>query len=280
MNTSSLTRRNFLGAASASAMMLALTACGGSGSGSEAAPASDDAAAFTLVKEGQLISVSDMECPPFSSYKEGTSDPEGFEIDMMAAVAEKLGLESVWLPKMDFDGIIPLIQQGGKADIGVANFTITDERAKLIDFTDPYYVANIGFVCRGNAEQTSTEDFNAKGIRVGAQGGTTGEAWALENLPNAEIVTMAPANAMLSVSGGGEGSDALDAMVADLPVVQGLISKSYPDLQILDEIATGDEFGIVVSKDNPGLTEALNGALAELEADGTMAALVEKWLAK
>ena len=76
----------------------------------------------------------------------------------------------------------------------------------------------------------------------------------------------------------GEGYDALDAMVADLPVVQGLISKSYPDLQILDEIATGDEFGIVVSKDNPELTAALNKALAELEEDGTIDALVEKWL--
>lgn len=272
-----ITRRSFIGAVSASAATIALAACGSGAAEGDAAPAEDGS--YTLVKEGQLISVSDMECPPFSSYKEGTSDPEGFEIDMMAAVAEKLGLESVWLPKMDFDGIIPLIQQGGKADIGVANFTITDERAKLIDFTDPYYVANIGFVCRGDATQTSTDDFNAAGIRIGAQGGTTGEAWAKENLPNAEIVTMAPANAMLSVQGGGEGSDALDAMVADLPVVQGLINKSYPDLQILDEIATGDEFGIVVSKDNPALTEALNGALAELQADGTMDSLVEKWLA-
>ena len=81
---------------------------------------------------------------------------------------------------------------------------------------------------------------------------------------------MAPANAMLSVQGGGEGSDALDAMVADLPVVTGLINKSYSDLKVLEEIATGDEFGIVVSKDNPELTKAINKALQELKADGTI----------
>lgn len=233
---------------------------------------------YTLVESGKIISVSDMECPPFSSYKDGTSEPEGFEIDLMAAVAEKMGLESVWLPKMDFDAIIPLIKQGGKADVGVANFTINDERKKEIDFTDPYYIANIGFVTKADTTATSSEDFNTPDTRVGAQAGTTGEAWAKENLPEATIVAMAPSTAMLSVQSSSEGSDALDAMVADLPVVTGLINKSYSDLAVLEEIATGDEFGIVVSKDNPALTAELNRVLGELKDDGTIDALVEKWL--
>jgi polar amino acid transport system substrate-binding protein len=235
-------------------------------------------AGYKLIKEGKLISVSDMECPPFSSYKDGTSEPEGFEIDLMAAVAEKMGLESVWLPKMDFDAIIPLIKQGGKADVGVANFTINDERKKEIDFTDPYYIANIGFVTKGDTTATSADDFNGPEFRIGAQSGTTGEAWVKENLPEATIVAMTPATAMLSVQSKTEGSDALDAMVADLPVVTGLINKTYSDLAVLEEIATGDEFGIVVSKDNPALTAELNRVLGELKDDGTIDALVEKWL--
>ena len=276
------------------AFALALTACGGSNNAAESA--TDEAEAtvaaeedlgeateegegnYTLVTSGKLISVSDMECPPFSSYKDGTSEPEGFEIDLMAAIAERMGLESEWLPKMDFDAIIPLIKQGGKADVGCANFTINDERKKEIDFTDPYYIANIGFVTKADTTATSSEDFNTPDTRVGAQAGTTGEAWAKENLPEATIVAMAPSTAMLSVQSSSEGSDALDAMVADLPVVTGLINKSYSDLQVLEEIATGDEFGIVVSKDNPELTKEINRVLAELQADGTIDQLVEKWL--
>lgn len=263
---------------------LVLAGCSGSPEAATTTDAAEEVAAeegastYTLVKDGKIISVSDMECPPFSSYKDGTSEPEGFEIDLMAAVAEKMGLESEWLPKMDFDAIIPLIKQGGKADVGVANFTINDERKQEIDFTDPYYVANIGFVTKADTTATSAEDFNKKGMRIGAQAGTTGEAWAKENLPNAEVVAMAPSTAMLSVQSAAEGSDALDAMVADLPVVTGLINKSYSDLKVLEEIATGDEFGIVVSKDNPELRAKLNEVLAELKEDGTIDALVEKWL--
>lgn len=244
-----------------------------------AATSADESGEYTLVQDGKLISVSDMECPPFSSYKDGTSEPEGFEVDLMKAVAEKLSLESEWLPKMDFDAIIPLIKQGGKADVGVANFTITDERKQEIDFTNPYYVANIGFVTKGDTTATSTDDFNKKGMRIGAQSGTTGEAWVKENLPDATVVAMIPSTAMLSVQSSGEGSDALNAMVCDLPVANSLIEKSYPDLKVFESIATGDEFGIVVSKDNPELTKAINQALLELEEDGTIEELMNKWLA-
>ncbi|MBR3326380.1 MAG: amino acid ABC transporter substrate-binding protein [Atopobiaceae bacterium] len=269
-------------------LAIALVGCGGAKKDEGSAAKTEDAAnttaastdaGYKLVESGKLISVSDMECPPFSSYKDGTSEPEGFEVDLMKAVAEKMGLESVWLPKMDFDAIIPLIKQGGKADVGVANFTITDERKQEIDFTDPYYVANIGFVTKADTEATSTDDFNTEGIRIGAQSGTTGEAWAKENLPNAEVVAMIPSTAMLSVQSSEEGSDSLNAMVCDLPVATSLIEKSYSDLKVLESIATGDEFGIVVSKDNPELTKALNKALAELKSDGTIDELMNKWLA-
>lgn len=267
------------------ALCLALVGCGGSDStaSSSASVSANDSAttqsgSYELVDSTKLISVSDMECPPFSSYKEGTSEPEGFEVDLMAAVAEKMGLESEWLPKMDFSAIIPLVKQGGKADIGVANFSITDERKREIDFTDPYYTANVAFVTKADTTATSTEDFNKEGIRVGAQDGTTGEAWVKENLPNATLVNMTSPNAMLSVRSAEEGSQALDAMVCDLPVAEGLIKSTYSDLKVFESIATGDEFGIVVSKDNPELTKKLNEVLAELKADGTIDALVEKWL--
>ena len=268
------------------ALCFALVGCGGSSNSSvdssNASSTSGSASAAssepTFITSGKIISVSDMECPPFSSYKEGTSEPEGFEVDLMKAVAEKMGLESEWLPKMDFSAIIPLIKQGGKADVGVANFTITDERKQEIDFTDPYYTANVAFVTKADTTAKSTEDFNQEGIRVGAQDGTTGEAWVKENLPKATLVNMTSPNAMLSVRSAGEGSQALDAMVCDLPVAEGLIKSTYSDLKVFESIATGDEFGIAVSKDNPALTKKLNEVLAELKKDGTIDQLVEKWL--
>lgn len=270
------------------ALALVLAGCGGS-AGTEAEnnanAASTEAAAtdsYTLVADGTLTCASDLECPPFSSYKAGTSEPEGFEVDLMAAVAEKMGLESAWVPKMDFDVLLNQVAEGTKFDVGVANITINDERKEIFDFTDPYYVANIAFVTNKSNAATSAEDFNQEGMRIGVQAGTTGEAWVKENLTNLsdnDIVRMIPSSAMLSVQTGSESEDALDAMVCDLPVANSLIAESYGDLQVLEEIPTGDAFGIAVSKKNPQLTEAINKALGELEADGTIDELVQKWLA-
>ena len=273
-----LTRRGFLGSIAAAGLGLTLTACGGSSSGSDSASSdaaedsAADASSYTLVKEGTLICVTDMAFPPFD-YLDDNNEPAGYEVEYMYAIGDYLGLAVEYLPPTKFDTIIPLVKQGGTVDCGPSCFTITDERKQEIDFTDPYLDSNQGVAVLKSAGVTSADDLNVEGKTIAVQSGTTGEMWAQENLPNATVVPLDdPVQAMA-----GMGSGLYDAVSADLPVMQYMCETAYTDCEVALEIPTGEQYGIVVSKDNPGLTAALNEAIASLAADGTTAALQEKW---
>ena len=271
-----LTRRNFV-AVSASTLGLALAACGGSGSADTATTEATDAAAeYTLVTEGKLIVASDLDFPPLDSFEGGVA--QGFDVDLSTEIAKRLGLEVEYLPPMDFDSIIPLIKQGDKADIGNSAFSITEERKAEIDFTDAYLDSNLGVAVKSDSgiagdEAAIIEALNKAEMTVAVQAGTTGEAWVLENLPNAKVVPLASVTVCMT----GVSTGQYQAFCADLPVIGHQCTVSFTDCQIALEIPTGEQYGIVVSKDNPGLTAAINQALADMEADGTMASLKEKW---
>lgn len=266
-----LDRRNFFGIIGAAAGTAVLAGCGGTSAGSSADAKKDDASGYSLVQPGKIIVASDLANPPFDFVE--NNEPKGFEVDLMKKVAEKLGLECEYLPAMKFDSIIPLIKQGGKADVGVSNFTITDERKQEIDFTDPYVDSNQGVVTKVGVERADADSLNAEDVTIACQAGTTGEAWAQENLPKATIKSLDdPVAAVTGVQTG-----LYDAAAADLPVMKYLCSNSFTDCQVSIEIPTGEQYGIVVSNDNAGLTEAINAALAELEDDGSIKELEIEW---
>ena len=266
-----LDRRNFFGIIGAAAGTVVLAGCGGTSAGTSTDAKKDDASGYTLVQPGKIIVASDLANPPFDFVE--NNEPKGFEVDLMKKVAEKLGLECEYLPAMKFDSIIPLIKQGGKADVGVSNFTITDERKQEIDFTDPYVDSNQGVVTKVGADRADADSLNAEGVTIACQAGTTGEAWAQENLPTATIKSLDdPVAAVTGVQTG-----LYDAAAADLPVMKYLCSNSFTDCQVSIEIPTGEQYGIVVSKDNAGLTEAINAALAELADDGSIKELEIEW---
>ena len=116
------------------ACALAVTIAGCSGGGQTSTPTADDSAdaAYTLVEDGTIIVASDLANAPLDFVDEKTGEAQGFEIDLINAIAEKLGLECEVLPAMKFDTIVPLIEQGGKADVGVSNITITDARMEQV----------------------------------------------------------------------------------------------------------------------------------------------------
>ena len=287
----------FAGLAFLCALSLVLVGCGGSGSTTEDAttsevadeaaaeegatteetvPTSEAAADYTTVEEGKLIVASDLDFPPLDSFEGGKA--QGFDVELSEAIAEKLGLECEYLPPMDFDAIIPLIQQGGKADIGNSAFSITDERKEQIDFTNAYLDSNLGVAVKKDSgiagdEAAVIAALNDSDKTVAVQAGTTGEAWARENLSEASIVPLASVTVCMT----GVSTGKYDAFCADLPVIGHQCTVSFTDCEIALEIPTGEQYGIVVSKDNPGLTAAINDALTELESDGTMAKLQEKW---
>ncbi len=251
---------------------VALSGCSSQPAASSSASADSSAQETTeavLVNDGKLTVAASLDFPPFENL-EG-EEAVGFEVDLMKALAEQMGLEAEYLPSTKFDTIIPLISAGGKADVGVSGFTVTEDRKKEIDFTDVLIDSNQGVVVMPGSGFTNVDDLAGKTIAT--QSGTTGYDWAVENIPDANVV---PYDEMTAVFAALQGSQA-DAIVADLPVVQYYVKTAYTDMEIMAEIPTGEQYAIVVSKDNPGLTAQLNEALAALKANGTYDEIYNKW---
>jgi polar amino acid transport system substrate-binding protein len=228
----------------------------------------ETAGEFILVEEGKLLVGSDTAFPPFESMNGDVA--EGFDVDLMEAIGEKLGLEVVFMTEI-FDTLIPTLVAGGKFDVIASGMTIKPEREEEIDFTDPYYDSNQSLVMAKGSTYTGPADLSGK--KIGVQSGTTGEAWAQENIPDAELVPFKNATEAFAAAAAGN----VDAIVNDLPVSTEILKEDDRGLEIVAQIPTGEQYGFGVSKENAALTEAMNEALAELKADGTYAEIYKRW---
>lgn len=234
-----------------------------------------EVAKLTLLTEGKLTVATSPDYPPFENLE--NDEYVGLDMDLIRAVAEKMGLE-VEFKTLQFDGIIPAIAAGGQADCGISAFTVDPERAKEVDFSSAYYIDDLAIVAMAdNADITADnvdEALAAEGAVIAAQSGTTGEAYAKENYPAATVTGYGNATDCFAAMQAGQA----DAVVTNNAVAKKTVSDSYTDAQIVKEIATGEEYAIVVSKDNPALLAAINAAIAELTEEGFVESNTNKWL--
>ena len=270
-----MNRREFLAAFGTVAAGAVLAGCGNSNASSTDSSSdakSDEKKGMTLIEDGKLTVVAELGFAPFEYMDEKTGEPVGFDVDVINAVAEKMGLTASYLPNQKFDTLVPIIKQGGKADVSIAAVTITDERMESVDFSEPYLDSNQAIVVAKGSSETE-ETLNDASKQVVCQGGTTGDEWIGENLPDAVRVPVDDVTAALT----GVQTGLYQAMVVDLPVASYMLSQSFSDLEIVKEIPTGEQYGIAVSKDNPELTQAVNKALEDMKSDGTMKEIETKW---
>lgn len=270
-----MNRREFLAAFGTVAAGAVLAGCGNSNATSTDSSSdakSDEKKGMTLIEDGKLTVVAELGFAPFEYMDEKTGEPVGFDVDVINAVAEKMGLTASYLPNQKFDTLVPIIKQGGKADVSIAAVTITDERLESVDFSEPYLDSNQAIVVAKGSSETE-ETLNDASKQVVCQGGTTGDEWIGENLPDAVRVPVDDVTAALT----GVQTGLYQAMVVDLPVASYMLAQSFSDLQIVKEIPTGEQYGIAVSKDNPELTQAVNKALEDMKSDGTMKEIETKW---
>lgn len=270
-----MNRREFLAAFGTVAAGAVLAGCGNSNATSTDSSSdakSDEKKGMTLIEDGKLTVVAELGFAPFEYMDEKTGEPVGFDVDVINAVAEKMGLTASYLPNQKFDTLVPIIKQGGKADVSIAAVTITDERLESVDFSEPYLDSNQAIVVAKGSSETQ-ETLNDASKQVVCQGGTTGDEWIGENLPDAVRVPVDDVTAALT----GVQTGLYQAMVVDLPVASYMLAQSFSDLQIVKEIPTGEQYGIAVSKDNPELTQAVNKALEDMKSDGTMKEIETKW---
>jgi len=258
-------------ASAALALSLTLVGCGGGGGSTDTNSTSDTSnsatngttADFTTVTPGVLTVGSDCDYPPFIQMN--GAQPEGFEYDLMTAVADQLGLKLQYLPPQNFDTLLASVASGVQLDLGVSSFTITDDRKQLVDFSIPYFDSNQACVTMTNSSYTSAMDLN--GLTVGAQSGTTGADWVRENLTDPGTV-LKEFNSTSEVMAALVAGD-LQGAFYDEPVAAEFVKTNYTNTHIVESIPTGEQYGIAVSKDNPGLLKALNDALVTLKQNGT-----------
>lgn len=230
------------------------------------AAATANAGMWDKIKEDGVILVGNS--PDYPPYENMDGDKRvGFDIDMMEAVAEKLGVDVKW-KTMGFDTIIAAVTMK-QVDIGCSGFSVTEERKKSVDFTDAYYRSGQIIVVNPGSDIKSGADLSGK--RVAAQIGTTGVE-AAKKVEGTEVVE--PEN--WSVAFMMLKTKSVDAVVADIPVAQEYAKKQ--GFEIAPEPLTEELNAIIVPKGNEDLVEALNGALAEVKAEGTLDKLVEKWM--
>ncbi len=192
----------------------------------------------------------------------------GIDAEMAAAVAEKLGME-LKIEDMEFDSIIPAVNSG-KADMGVAGMTVTEDRLVNVNFSNPYTTATQVIIVQEGSDITGEADLNGK--MIGVQLGTTGDIYA-SDIEGAEIEQYNKGmDAVQALSNG-----MIDAVIIDNEPAKQFVSKAE-GLKILEEEFVTEEYAIAFAKDNEELMEKVNAALDELIADGTIQSIIDKYI--
>ena len=215
----------------------------------------------------QSVSVgSDIPFPPFEQGK--APDYDGFDIELVREIGDRAGFE-VTVEDTSFDTIFRDLAQG-KFDLVASATTITPERERTVDFSDPYFFADQSLLGTKDGDVRSVDDL--AGATVGVQQGTTGQIYA-EDETDAENVRGFPefADATTALQAG-----QVDAVIMDLPAAEDAVD-AQPELEIVEELVTREEYGMPVAEDNTALLDAVNEALQEVKDDGTYAEIYQKW---
>ena len=213
--------------------------------------------------------------PPYEFYDDESGEIVGIDAEVAAAICAKLGYE-LEIVDMDFDAIIPAVTTG-KIDFGMAGMTVTEERMQSVDFTTSYATGIQVVIVKEDSEIVSVDDLFAEGAshKIGVQQGTTGDlycSWDIED------------EGLGSVERYKNGTDAVLALTSgkvDCVVIDNEPAKNYiaanEGLKILDTEYAVEDYAIALAKDSE-LTEKINAALEELIADGTVQAIIDKYI--
>ncbi len=239
------------------AMSLSLAACGSSGNPEGTAT------------KGVLVMATNAEFPPYE-YHDGDSIV-GIDAEIAEAIAKKMGCE-LRIEDIAFDSIIPEVSSG-KADIGLAGMTVTEDRKQSVDFSESYATSSQVVIVPENSGISSLSDLGADSI-VGVQTGTTGDIYCSDD---DSIGTVERYNkGMEAVQALTQGK--IDAVVIDSEPAKVFVSEN-PGLMVLKENYTNEEYAAAIRKGNTVLLDNVNKALEELKADGTLDKIVAKYIA-
>jgi glutamine transport system substrate-binding protein len=236
------------------------------------------AVALTLGIAGHAVAqtpsvnvVTDPSFVPFEMLDSETGEMIGFDMEIINEVAERAGFE-VNLTTMQFAGIIPAVQTGNQ-EIAIAGVTITEERAEIVDYSDPYYDSGLRIIVRaGNDNVETIEDL--EGLSIATRIGSTSYDFLQENLGDSADITPYPGNSDMYMALLGRN---VDAAFYDAPNVSYFArTRGEGRTKVVGPLYAGQQYGIVFNKGSEWV-EPTNEALAAMREDGTYAEIYEKW---
>ena len=269
----------------AAALVLSLAACGSTASSAASSEAvSSDAASsetasseaasetetaeLSTVEPGKLIMSTNEAFPPYEMTTD-SGEFEGIDIETAQAIADKLGLE-LQIDDMDFDAALLAVQQG-KSDMVMAGVTVTDERQNVMDFTDSYATGIQSIIVKEDSDIASVDDLAGK--KIGTQRGTTGYLYCSDDFGDENVVAYDDGLTAVQMLNNGQ----VDCVVIDNAPAKEFVAAN-PGLKLLDTAYVEEDYAIGVGKGNTELKDAINTALEELKADGTLQAIVDKYI--
>ncbi|MFF3583452.1 transporter substrate-binding domain-containing protein [Streptomyces mirabilis] len=260
-------RTRILAATTATAGLLLVAGCSSGGGGGQSS-----AKGVPLVKAGQVTTCTHLPYPPFQSEINGKV--QGFDVALIDLVAGDLGVKQAIVDTPFENFKTGAFLNSGQCDLAAAGMTITPERKKNVDFSDPYFDATQAVLVDKKSGVDSLADVKAKGKKLGAQAQTTGEEYAAKQ--GFDSVSFESSDAVLN----GLRTGQVQAVIIDYPVVQGwLKDKANADaFKVVDNLNTGEQYGFTVKKGNTKLLAEINKTIKQAKADGTYKKLYEKWI--
>ena len=214
--------------------------------------------------------VTDPSFVPFEMMDQKSGEMIGFDMEIIAEVAKRAGFDYE-LQTMDFNGIIPALQTGN-VDIAIAGITITEEREKIVDFSDPYYDSGLRILVRKGSDVDEFSDL--EGMKIGTKIGSTSYDYLMANLENDDGVTPYPGSSDMYMA---LMSRAVDAVFYDAPNVGYFArTKGQGKVMTVGPLYEGQQYGIALV-DGSEWVDDVNQALAAMKEDGTYKAIYEKW---
>ena len=269
----------------AGAMMMSLAACGSSASSASSEAVSSEAASsevassaasseaasaaeLTTVTPGKLTMSTNAAFPPYESTDDNGAF-EGIDVEIAGAIADKLGLE-LQIDDMDFDAALLAAQQG-KSDMVMAGVTVNDERKQVMDFSNTYASGVQVVIVKEGSDIATVDDL--AGHMIGTQRGTTGYIYCSDDFGDEHVTPYDDGLTAVQALVNGQ----VDAVVIDNAPAKEFVAAN-PGLKILDTAYAEEDYAIGVAKGNTAMLDAINGALEELKNDGTLQAIIDKYI--
>lgn len=209
--------------------------------------------------------------PPFEMVENG--EYTGFDMDLIRAIAKAQGFK-IEIVSLGFDGLIPALQSGN-IDAAISAMTITEKRKKAVDFSDPYFNSGLIIAVRADDNRIKTLD-DLKGKVIAVQIGTTG-ALKADEVKKADPTTKIKTFNTIDLAFAELANKGCDAVINDMPVTADYIKKGHPEIKMVGELLSGEQYGIPVKKGNTEMLKMINEGLKKVKESGEYDRIYKKY---